>query len=110
MRTLRSSDEQQSVFEARVRDDERTHMHSALRLGLHYDSHLYHQLTYVFTAREQVSPVLWSRDAVAETLPADTTALDILNEAHRVWFGIERGTHKASDLDAVLDPRRWVAK
>lgn len=69
MRTLRGSTEQQSMVEARVRDDERTHLYSALRLGLHYDSHLYHQLTYVFSAREQVSPVLWSRDAVAKRLP-----------------------------------------
>ena len=31
----------------------------------------------------------------------------ILTEAHRVWFGIERGTHTHSDLDQVLDPSRW---
>ncbi|WP_137771871.1 MULTISPECIES: hypothetical protein [unclassified Microbacterium] len=34
----------------------------------------------------------------------------ILTEAHRVWFGIERGTHTLSDLDQVLDPSRWSVK
>lgn len=37
--------------------------------------------------------------------PIDTDRA-ILDEARRVWFGIERGTRTASDLDRVLDPRR----